>query len=253
MSEDTVSPTNESQPQIEDASTTATGPAESSRRAFLQMGVGGAVAGILSSAGAELLNPSPADAQSDLTPDGALKRLLDGNARFVAGKMTAYEQDVKVLKERTLDKQEPFAAVLACADSRVPVEFVFDQTIGHVFVTRVAGNIATPEIIGSLEYGAAVLGTKVILVMGHRSCGAVKAAIQGAAVPGQISSLFPHIQEAVDKAGPDVDATAKANALVQASLLRESSTVISDMVKQGKVKVVAGYYDLATGAVSILE
>ena len=253
MSEDTISGTNGSQKQFEDDSAFAANPAESSRRAFLQIGVGGAVAGILTSAGAELLNPSPADAQSDLSPDQALKKLLDGNARFVTGKMTAYRQDLKVLKEKTLEKQEPFAAVLACADSRVPVEFVFDQTIGHVFVTRVAGNIATAEIIGSLEYGAAVLGTKVILVMGHRSCGAVKAAIQGAVVPGQISSLFPHIQEAVDKSGPDVEATAKSNALIQAALLRESSTVISDMVKQGKVKVVAGYYDLATGTVTILE
>lgn len=251
MSEDTVSRMDGSQKQFEDAS--AAIRADSSRRAFLQMGVGGAVAGILTSAGAELLNPLPADAQSDLSPDQALKMLLDGNARFVAGKMTAYKQDLRVLKEKTLTKQEPFASVLACADSRVPVEFVFDQTIGHVFVTRVAGNIVTPEIIGSLEFGAAVLGTKVILVMGHRSCGAVKAAIEGKPVPGQISSLFPHIQEAVDKSGPDVEATTKSNALIQAALLRESSTVISDLVKQGKVKVVAGYYDLATGAVTVLE
>ena len=250
MSEDAVSRTSALQKQSEQ---TAADAAASSRREFLQMGAGGAVAGILTSAGAELLNPSPANAQSALSPDEALKQLLAGNARFVAGKMTAYEQDLKVLKEKTLDNQEPFAGVLACADSRVPVEFVFDQTIGHVFVARVAGNIVTPEIIGSLEYGAAVLGTKVILVMGHRSCGAIKAAIQGAAVPGQISSLFPHIQEAVDKAGPDVEATSKANAVIQASLLRESSTVIADLVKQGKVKVVAGYYDLATGAVTVLE
>ncbi len=139
-----------------------------------------------------------------------------------------------------MDKQEPFAAVLACADSRVPVEILFDQTIGHVFVSRVAGNIVTPEIIGSLEYGAAVLGTKVILVLGHRGCGAVKAAIGGKEVPGQISSLFPHLQPAVDASGPDVEATTKENAKIQARLLRESSTVISNMTKAGKLKVVAG-------------
>jgi carbonic anhydrase len=139
------------------------------------------------------------------------------------------------------------------ADSRVPVELVFDQTIGHIFVTRVAGNVITPEIIGSLEYGAAVLGTKVILVMGHSNCGAVKATIQGNDVPGQISALFPHLQPAVNQADPDLASATKANAKIQATLLRESSTVISGLVKSGSVKVVAGYYDLGTGSVALLE
>jgi carbonic anhydrase len=167
--------------------------------------------------------------------------------------MTSNEHDLAILKEKTIDKQEPFAALLSCADSRVPVELIFDQTIGHLFVTRIAGNFVTPEIIASLEYGAAVLGTEVILVMGHANCGAVKATIQGKEVPGQISALFPHIQPAVDQAGPNLEATTKANAKIQAALLRESSTVISSMVKQGKVKVVAGYYDVGTGAVTILD
>jgi carbonic anhydrase len=93
----------------------------------------------------------------------------------------------------------------------------------------------------------------VILVMGHANCGAVKATIQGKEVPGQISALFPHIQPAVDQAGPNLEAATKANARIQAALLRESSTVISGMVKQGKVKVAAGYYDVGTGAVTILD
>ena len=135
----------------------------------------------------------------------------------------------------------------------MPVELVFDQSIGHIFVTRVAGNMVTPEIIGSLEYGAAVLGTKVILVMGHAGCGAVKATMQGKGVPGQISSLFPHIQPAVDQAGPNLEAATKANAKIQATLLRQASTVIAGMVKEGKLKVVAGYYDLGTGAVTLIE
>jgi carbonic anhydrase len=135
----------------------------------------------------------------------------------------------------------------------VPVELIFDQTIGHVFVTRVAGNIATPEIIASLEYGAAVLGTKVILVMGHASCGAVKAAIQGKEVPGQISALFPHLQPAVAQAGSNLEAATKANAKIQAALLRESSTVIAPMVKEGKVKVVAAYYDVGNGTVTLVN
>ena len=95
-----------------------------------------------------------------------------------------------ILKEHTVDKQELFAAVLACADSRVPVELVFDQTIGHIFVARVAGNMVTPEIIATLEYGVVVLGVKILLVVGHRNCGAVKAAINAATVPGQISALY---------------------------------------------------------------
>jgi carbonic anhydrase len=178
---------------------------------------------------------------------------MAGNQRFITGRMTSNEHDLAILKEKTIDKQEPFAALLSCADSRVPVELIFDQTIGHLFVTRIAGNFVTPEIIASLEYGAAVLGTEVILVMGHANCGAVKATIQGKEVPGQISALFPHIQPAVDQAGPNLEATTKANAKIQAALLRESSTVISSMVKQGKVKVVAGYYDVGTGAVTILD
>src|SRR5208282_1429172 len=157
------------------------------------------------------------------------------------------------LKEKTIDRQEPFAAILSCADSRVPVELIFDQTIGHLFVTRVAGNVVTPEIMASLEYGAAVLGTEVILVMGHASCGAVKATIQGKEVPGQISALFPHIQPAVDQAGTNLEAATKANAKIQAALLREASTVIAGLVKDKKLKVLAGYYDLSTGAVSVLE
>ncbi|MGA8035577.1 MAG: carbonic anhydrase [Candidatus Acidiferrales bacterium] len=224
-----------------------------SRRAFLKISVGAAVAGAVGVASAEMALPARVAAQSNLTPDEALKELMEGNARFAANKMTSFEHDVEMLKSKTVDKQEPYAAVLACADSRVPVEILFDQTIGHVFVARVAGNVVTPEIIGSLEYGAAVLGTKVILVLGHRSCGAVKAAIQGKGVPGQISSLFPHLQPAVDAAGPETEATTKENAKVQARLLRESSTVISEMVKAGKVKVVPAYYDLGSGAVTLLE
>lgn len=223
-----------------------------SRRRFLQTGVSGAVVGLLAG-GLEFTSPPQMRAQSALTPDAAFAELIAGNKRFITGRITSNEHDLTILKEKTIDKQEPFAALLSCADSRVPVELIFDQTIGHLFVTRVAGNIVTPEIIASLEYGAAVLGTTVILVMGHANCGAVKATIQGKEVPGQISALFPHIQPAVDQAGPNLEATTKANAKIQAALLRESSTVIAGMVKQGKVKVVAGYYDVGTGAVTILD
>ncbi len=222
-----------------------------SRRRLLQLGVTGTAAALAAGA-LPLTLPLPALAQDVSTPEAALAALMNGNKRYVANTLTSPQHDLDILKAATEEKQEPFAAVLSCADSRVPVEWVFDQTIGHIFVTRVAGNILTPEIIGSLEYGAAVLGTKVILVLGHGSCGAVAAAIQGKSVPGQISSLFPHIQPAIDQGGPDLMATIKANAVYQARLLGESSTVIAPMIKAGKLKVVAGYYDLANGAVSQL-
>jgi carbonic anhydrase len=225
---------------------------EVSRRQLIQTGLT-AVAAALVAGGLDLAFPPAAHAQSALTPDQALKELMDGNQRYTSGKMTSFERDLAILKQHTEEKQEPFAAVLSCADSRVPVELIFDQTIGHIFVTRVAGNVVTPELIGSLEYGAAVLGTKVILVMGHSNCGAVKATMQGKEVPGQISSLFPHIQPAVNQDGKDLANTTKANAKVQADLLRQSSTVISGMVKSGAVKVLPAFYDVGNGSVTILQ
>ena len=156
-----------------------------------------------------------------------------------------------ILKEHTVDKQELFAAVLACADSRVPVELVFDQTIGHIFVARVAGNMVTPEIIATLEYGVVVLGVKILLVVGHRNCGAVKAAINAATVPGQISALYQHLQPAVEQSGGYVDKAIDANARLQAELLRTSSTVIREAAKAGMLRVESGVYDLATGRVSL--
>jgi len=218
----------------------------------MQRTVGGALAG-LATAGLEFATPRSLLAQSNLSPDAAVEELMAGNRRFAANRPTALEQDLVIIRQNTKEKQEPFAAVLSCADSRVPVELVFDQSIGHVFVARVAGNVATSEIIASLEYGAAVLGTKAILVLGHGSCGAVKATIEGKGVPGQISALYPHIRPAVDQAGSNLEAATKANAKIQAALLRQASTVISGLVKESKLKVVAGYYDIASGSVTLLE
>jgi carbonic anhydrase len=224
-----------------------------SRRSFFKMTMGGAVAGLVTAAGMEFAAPRRVLAQTPLSPDAALQELLDGNRRFSSERLTSCEHDLAILKQHTVDKQEPFAAVLSCADSRVPVELLFDQTIGHIFVTRVAGNFAASEIIASLEYGAAVLGTKVIVVLGHSGCGAVKATIQAKEVPGQISALFSYIQPAVDQAGPNLEAATKENAKIQAALLRQASTVISGLIKENKLKVVAAYYDLGTGVVSLVE
>ena len=177
---------------------------------------------------------------------------MQGNARFVAGKLDSFAKDLNILKQKKVAGQQPFASVLSCADSRVPVELAFDQSIGHIFVTRVAGNICTPEIIASLEYGAIVLGSALIMVMGHSDCGAVSAALAGKSVPGQISTLYAPLRPAVNSAGPDLEATIKANAQIQSNLLRSASPVIADLVKQARLKVVAAYYDIGTGAVKLL-
>jgi carbonic anhydrase len=220
-----------------------------SRREFFRTTLTGA----LTAAFVGLTRGSTAAAQTTLSPDAAVQQLVDGNRRFAEGRMTSFAEDLDALKAKTVEKQEPFAAVLSCADSRVPVELIFDQSIGHLFVTRVAGNIAASEMIASLEYGVAVLGTKAIMVLGHASCGAVKAAIDAKAVPGQISALYPHIRPAVDQAGPNLEATIKANAKIQAALLRQSSPVFAQHIKQNQLKIVAGYYDLASGIVTVLD
>ena len=223
------------------------------RRDLLKSQAGAIGAAFLAVAGSEFITGTQARAQTQLTPDAALKELMAGNKRFTSGRMTALDEDLKILKQKTVDQQEPFAAVLSCADSRVPVEFIFDQSIGRIFVARVAGNVITPEIIGSLEYGAAVLGTKVILVMGHSNCGAVKAAMQGTAAPGQITALYRHFQPALDQAGSNLEAAIKSNAKMQSDLLRKGSTVIAGLVKENKVKVTSAYYDLGGGGVTLLE
>jgi carbonic anhydrase len=219
----------------------------STRRQFV---TGLAAAGIV----AELSGRErSAQAQTILTGDAAMKELMDGNERYLAGKLTSFPEDLKILKKKTVAKQEPFAAVLSCADSRVPVEIVFDQSIGHLFVTRVAGNMVTPEIMASLEYGIAVLGLKAILVLGHTNCGAISAAVAGKEVPGQISVLYQHLMPAIRDSHGDEVAAVKANAAFQTRLLRDSSTVIAKAVKENGVKVVGGVYSLETGRVSLIE
>jgi carbonic anhydrase len=212
------------------------------RRQFV---AGLAAAGVVASGGA------PALAQTGLTGEAAMRELMAGNERFVAGKITSFPEDLKILKEKTVTKQEPFAAVLSCADSRVPVEIIFDQSIGHLFVTRVAGNMVTPEIIASLEYGVAVLGVKAILVMGHSNCGAISAAIAAKAVPGQISVLYQHLIPGIVEAKGDVALAVKMNVAYQTRLLSESSTVIAKAIKEDGVKVAGGVYDLGSGKVTL--
>jgi carbonic anhydrase len=188
-----------------------------------------------------------------LSPDQALAEMMAGNARFVAGAPVAHEHDLGIIRAHAAEGQWPIAGVLSCADSRVPVEMVFDEPMGRVFVTRVAGNVATPEIIASLEYGVAVLGIKALVVMGHSSCGAVKAAMQNADVPGQISALFPSLLPSIYLAkSTDPDTVARVNATTQAATLINASTVIEQAVKAGTLKVVPALYDVASGKVELL-
>ena len=222
-----------------------------SRRHILRKIASGLIVGAAARAGIGLASPQKSDAQRALSPEDALQQLLAGNQRMVANRPTSIEHDLAILREHTVDKQEPFAGVLACADSRVPVELVFDQTIGHIFVTRIAGNMVTPEVIAGLEYGVAVLGIKALLVLGHRGCGAVKAAMHAKAAPGQISALYPHLQPGVERSGGNLDKAIEANVRIQADLLRTASTVIRDAIKAGELKVEAAVYDLATGKVSM--
>ena len=225
--------------------------ADNRRREFLKLAAFG-LAG-LATPSTRVLGQAQRDViQRPETPERALQLLVEGNQRFVAQKLISFNEDLDILKAHSEEHQEPFAAVLSCADSRVPVELVFDQSIGHLFVVRVAGNIATPDTIASLEYGAAVLGVKAILALGHTNCGAVKATIAGKAVPGQISTLYQYIHPAITGANGDLTTASRQNANLQASVLRETSPVLADLVKQKKLAVRAAMYDVGNGKITML-
>jgi carbonic anhydrase len=187
------------------------------------------------------------------SPTEAMTLLTQGNDRFQTKHLMSLQEDLQILRAKTTEVQKPFAAILSCADSRVPVELIFDQTIGHLFVVRVAGNLATPETIASLEYGAAVLGVKVMLVVGHRNCGAVKATISAKAVPGQISSLYQYIHPALKAGEVDANLASRENSKYQANLLHASSPLLASLIKEGKMSLHAAYYDVETGKVEILS
>jgi carbonic anhydrase len=228
-------------------------PVNLSRRNSLKFVAGAIGTGILATRlGADVA--APAIAQNDMTPDAALKQLMDGNKRFVDRKRINPHQDLSRLTE-VAKGQKPFAAILGCADSRFPSEMIFDQGFGDLFVCRVAGNVVTPEEIGSLEFGTLLLGAKVLMVVGHENCGAVGATLKGASVPGQIGSLIDSIKPAVESSknqpGDHLENAVKANVLLQAKRLK-ASPVISKLIEENKLKIVGGYYDLDTGAISIV-
>ena len=220
------------------------------------MGAGAFTAG-LAGTGAMAAEPptSKGEGENDITPEEALKNLMDGNKRFVEGKTQAPNRTMARLKE-VAKGQKPYAAFLGCADSRVPIEILFDQGFGNVFVCRVAGNAATSEETGSLEFGAAVLGTKVLMVLGHEYCGAVKAALSGEEVPGSISAVLDQMKPAVamvkdKKAKGALDEAIANNVKIQVAKLKESP-VLGGLVKEGKLKIVGAVYDLDEGKVKLL-
>ncbi len=227
------------------------GKTENRRRDFLKLAAFG-VAGLTAASARGLYQAQREPIQRPETPQQALDLLVKGNERFVAQNLISFKEDLDILKAHSEEHQEPFAAVLSCADSRVPVELIFDQSIGHVFVIRVAGNIATPDTIGSIEYGAAVLGVKAILVLGHTNCGAVKATIAGKAVPGQISTLYQYIHPAIAGSGGNLTTAIRQNASLQASVLSEASPVLADLVKQKKLAISAALYDVGSGKITML-
>jgi carbonic anhydrase len=220
-----------------------------SRRNLIKFGAGFIGTGSLAVAlGQDLASPRPAVAQNDITPEEALQMLMEGNDRFVTQKRSNPNQDTVRLTE-VAQGQNPFAAILSCADSRVPSEIVFDRGLGDLFVVRCAGNVSTPEEIGSLEFGTLVLGAKVLMVIGHEYCGAVKATMKGGEVPGQIGSILVTDFQGQQDDPAALEAAAKSNVKYQMDKLL-ASPVISELVTTGKLMVVGGYYDLDTGVIS---
>ena len=254
------------------AATSSTLPT-TSRRAFgrrLGLSAAGlAVAGC--SASEPAADPAPAEAEADqgfvpaqdaasqaaLTPDAALTLLADGNARFVAG--TPARRDYGDQIRATAAAQYPFAVVLGCIDSRVPIETVFDQGIGDIFAARVAGNIVNTELLGSMEFACRLAGSKLVVVLGHTSCGAVKGAISSARL-GNLTQLVQKIDPAVEAIegerdvdnAPYVDGVAEENVRMVIAEIRRDSPVLATMEQEGGIRIVGGMYDVSTGVVRFL-
>jgi carbonic anhydrase len=199
--------------------------------------------------------------QAQLIPDMVLSTLQNGNGRFVDNELTP--RDYPLQAENSANGQYPMAVILSCIDSRVPVEQVFDLGIGDVFVARVAGNIVNEDILGSMEYSCKVSGSKLVVVMGHESCGAVKAAIDQVEL-GNITPLLDKIQPAVADAQSFegekttsnkafVDHVGELNVLESMAQIRRDSPILKAMEDNGEIKIVGAFYNLHTGKVEFLE
>ena len=198
------------------------------------------------------------ESQSQLTPDTVLENLKQGNANYTSDSLTA--SDNSSLRAACVSGQAPQAIVLSCIDSRVVVEEVFDQALGDIFVARVAGNFANTDIVASMEYACKVAGSKVIVVLGHEGCGAVKAACDGVEL-GNITALLSNIQPAVDTVKTSIDGPHDSgnSAFVNATIIenvnhtidqiRSMSPILSALESEGSIAIKGGVYQLASGAV----
>ncbi len=201
------------------------------------------------------------EAQDQLTPQSVLSDLMEGNQRFVLG--STQDIDNKALVEQTLGGQFPKAVILSCIDSRVPVETVLDQAIGDIFVARVAGNFENVDILGSMEYSCKVAGSKLVLVLGHEACGAVKAACDGVEL-GNITALLENILPAVKQSAVEVEGganssnskfveiTVENNVKLTMDRIRKKSPILREMEDNGEIAIVGGVYMLSSGRVELL-
>lgn len=196
--------------------------------------------------------------QEILTPDQVIELLKNGNQRFVKDEL----RNIKThhVLEATKGGQNPMAAVLACMDSRLPIERIFDKTIGELFAFRTPGNVVGKDSIGGMEYAAVVAGTKLFVVMGHTHCGAVSAAITGTEL-GNLTSSLKKIHPAVNSTAKNfevatlenleyLNAVIDANTLNQIDKIRKESKILREMEEKGEIKIVAAIYDIATGVVT---
>jgi len=212
--------------------------------------------------GAATGSPVPTkESQAAMTPPQALQALRDGNARFVAGKPIRRNLPAEV--HAAAAGQYPFAVVLSCIDSRQPVEIVLDQGIGDLFSIRVAGNVLNDDVLGSLEFACKVSGAKLIAVIGHSNCGAIKGAINHAQL-GNLTGLLDKINPAIDAVPANVqprltsnhafvDQVSEANVRLVMQEIRERSPILRGMLDKGDISLVGGMYDLATGKVQFYD
>ena len=200
-------------------------------------------------------NKAPPKPQNVLSPDAALKRLMDGNARYVDG--VTRRHDFKHEREVLAGGQNPFAAVLSCADSRIAPEYAFDTARGDLFVCRVAGNFAGTETIASMEYAVAVLNVPLILVLGHDACGAVDATLKALKddkpppghIPSLVDAIAPAAKAAMQQGGDVLDKAIRQNVIDNVAKLKSAAPILNAAVEQGKLKITGGVYRLKTGTV----
>lgn len=186
----------------------------------------------------------------------ALKKLIDGNNRYVTSTTVCHE-DWSAKRMAQAEGQAPFAVIVTCSDSRVPPEIIFDQALGTLFVIRVAGNVVDDFAIGSIEYGVTVLGANLILVLGHSNCGAVEGALKGLKFDNHIQEVLSAIQPAIDSVKGSsenvLEKAIKANVKYVKEKLKKSKPVLGELLEQGKINIAGGYYDLQTGKVEFLD